>query len=110
MPWVVVGVKPMPTVITFDPVVTFWMRRYLRESFVTAEVAKAVLAVVGVPKRVVKEPLGTEPMVTELPTVTVPLMAGREPMVTEEPTVTVPEMGSGSPSWVFAYLIGNGKL
>ena len=28
-------------------------------------------------------------------TVTVPEMAGREPMVTELPTVTVPEMGRG---------------
>ena len=55
----------MPTVITFDPVVTFWIRRYLREALVTALVAKAELAVTTEPKRVVREPLGTEPMVTE---------------------------------------------
>ena len=67
MPCVVVGVKPTPTVITFDPVVTFWISKYLRLALVTALVAKAVLAVVGVPKRVVSEPLGTEPMVTEPP-------------------------------------------
>ena len=87
MPCVVVGVKPIPTVITFDPVVTFWISRYLRLALVTALVAKAVLAVVGVPKRVVSEPEGIAP------TVTVPEMAGREPMVTELPTVTVPEIG-----------------
>ena len=58
MPWVVVGVKPTPTVITFDPVVTFWISKYLRLALVTALVAKAVLAVVGVPNRVVSEPLG----------------------------------------------------
>ena len=82
----------MPTVMTLLPVVTFWIRRYFREALVTALVAKAVLAVVGVPKRVVREPLGMAP------TVTVPEMAGNEPMVTELPTVTVPEMGMVSPN------------
>lgn len=94
MPWVVVGVKPMPTVMTLLPVVTFWIRRYFREALVTAEVAKAVLAVVGVPKRVVREPLGMAPTVTvdagSEETVTVPEIAGREPMVTVPETGRVP--------------------
>ena len=43
--------------------------------------------------------------------VTVPLIAGNEPMVTELPTVTVPEMGSDAlkPALLIAFmLIGKG--
>jgi len=81
MPWVVVGVKPIPTVITFEAVVTFWIKRYFLFALVTADVAKAVFAVVTEPNLVVREPLD------EL-AVTVPLIAGSEPMVTELPIVT----------------------
>lgn len=73
----------MPTVMTLLPVVTFWIRRYLREALVTAEVAKAVFAVTGVPKRVVSAPLGMAP------TVTVPEMAGIEPMVTGDTIIAL---------------------
>ena len=55
-----------------------------------AKTVTAVLAVVTVPDPSMKVTLGSwgvivgrEPMVTELPTVTVPEIAGREPMVTE---------------------------
>ena len=75
MPWVVVGVKPIPTVITFEAVVIFWIKRYLRFVLVTADVAKAVFAVVTEPNLVVKEPLD------EL-AVTVPLIAGSDAIVT----------------------------
>ena len=81
MPCVVVGEKPIPIVTV--PAEMFWASRYLREVLVTAEVICAVLAVVTEPKRVVSAPEG-------LFAVTVPEMAGREPMVTELPTVTVP--------------------
>jgi len=70
MPWVVVGEKPIPMVTV--PAEMFWASRYLRDVLVTAEVICAVLAVVTEPKRVVNAPLGNEPMVTELPIVTVP--------------------------------------
>ena len=76
-----VGVNPIPTVITFEAVVTFWIKRYFLFALVTADVAKAVFAVVTEPNLVVREPLD------EL-AVTVPLIAGSDPMVTELPTVT----------------------
>ena len=71
----VVGLNPIPTVITFEAVVTFCIKRYFLFALVTADVAKAVFAVVTEPNLVVKEPLD------EL-AVTVPLIAGSDAIVT----------------------------
>jgi hypothetical protein len=66
----------------------------LRLELVTADVAKAVFAVVTEPNLVVKDPLDGL-------AVTVPEMAGREEMVTLLPTVTVPPTVTAlARSWV----------
>ena len=73
-----------------------------------AKTVIALLAVVTVPDPSIKVTLGNwgvsvgkEPMVTELPTVTVPEMTGRLETVTvdagSDETVTVPEMAGREP-------------